>query len=520
MPISEYKFNAPQISAPTLHGGANIEAQAIMSQAKAFNDGLGQIINIVADYDKNIRNANLMATETELTKMFTQRTVEIQSNRKLGDTQGLIDDEVKWVDESKEAARRASKLNDKDFETLWNTQAQNYLQSTGKYQLAEGKKYEEVSKQQYVNLKTNQLASSPLGDLSQLDSLISEAKILYQNDPVNGQKAIDNAVEMYFTLQAMNDPNATLAYYNANKGALIQRYQASAPEIGKIMKGIESNLRSQQTLAVAYDNRALALEARAQAQRDEEAISVLLKTMYAPSSGVEGASNYQEAMNNIMLSSGISAKTKERGIKLVSQYNKMVTGRDPQPAAYEAYTNQLEKALTGEIAPEDLADTVMSMSSAGCSMEQVNKVVSTVNSMNTNAVKQDEAFFKIVYKMIDEAYSTRGQFGEVLTGDPLQIQALKSSYVDAYNSASAEQKAEMRKLADPNSWTYQFIQGNQVKQSGGMLGNKQESNKPWSIYLPATGAVQVPTGNGQNLSVGGRKPGESVDEYLKRMGME
>lgn len=524
MPISQYDYNMPHVSAPYLHGGTDAQIAEIRAGNAMLQGVLGTAIDVLTDYEKRTHEANILATETELTKLFTQRTVDVQSTRKLGDTQGLIDDEAKWVDNSKEVARKASKLNDKDFEYLWNTRASNYLRDTGKYQLAEGKKYEEVSKQDYVNLKTNQLAASPLGDLSSLDTLIAETKVLYRDDPKKAQETIDNAVEMYFTLQAMNDPRNTLAYYNANKGALIQRYQASSPEIAKVMKGIESNLRSQQTLALAYENRNLQLEARAQKQRDEEVVNALIANMYgAPNSGAEGMLNYQDAMNEALLSPSISSSAKKQIISLAGTFEKTITGKSPSPQAYGAYVNNYEKALQGELTVNDLPNVVTTMSEAGCSMEQVNKVVTSVNSMNTKAVQADNSFFKIVFDAIDDFNSKQDAMGFKVKGDPLQIQAIKSAFVEHYNNATPEQQAAMRKLSDPNSWTYQFIQGNAVKPSGGfkLPSEEGESSRPFSVYFPGTPSVNVQTGiQGTQTQIQARRPGESLNDYLKRTGME
>lgn len=533
MAIDTYKPNMPKTNiAANFSGVTDARMHRVKANNIAMQDVLSTTQDIMNDYHEKMRKANALATETELTRLFSQRTVDVQSSRKMGDTQGLLDDESAWVDNAKEAARKASKLNDADFDTLWNDQAARYLKATGAYQLAEGAKYEEASKKQYVDTKTNQLATAALGDLSMLDTLVGEIGVIYKDDPDAAKEAISNAVEMQFTLQAMNDPRGTLNWYNANKGLLIQKYQGAAADIDKVMKKVDSNLRSQMQLALAFENRALQLEARAQEQYDNAAVSNMMQAFYGAldSSDSAGISTASKLGHEYLIDPNLSTDGRKAILSIVKDVNKLQTGGTTTPAMYEEYMRINQMIMRGEATQDDVQGSISTLADMGASKEFVNGVYTSWKSYDNDVTKKFDNQLKLCDKAIEDAFSVTSEMGMKVTGDPMQILHMQQAYRQAFREASPEERVKMLDLADPNGHFAQFIRANKVTTSNSMLdtdsirAQREQEKRSWKINWPEGMPVKINatygTQGSRQMEVQKRLPGESPEEYMKRMGIE
>lgn len=512
MAIDKYK---PQLPLPDLTASYPSFSRAAEFNNQVVTKGVTGLLGIASDalidYEEEVKKANTLETDAMLTKMFTERNVNVQANVKLGDTVGLVDREYAWTREELEKVRKASKLSDKDFNTLYNSHTSDYLKKIGTYQLAEGKRYQEQAMDTWSKTMKDNMATVPVGDLRALSTFMDNARQVYKNDPVKGREEITDAFKTQMQMWSYQNPKQALAWFEQNRGQLAGVFGSDIIEAEKVFNTAEENMRAEVRFGIAMEKHAMDRAEFMKKQYNEQTMNNFYSKVFTPD-GSPG--NWSEAdVHAIMDDPNVTFANK----KLAGGIIASVTNPTTETPYNNAYTNQtLLNIWSGNF---NLQRYYQDVAAGRYTPAQMSRIESAnANFTKVSEDPQVKASLNTVFTLIDKTYGTNNG---LIAANPQMVAQMKQQVAADILTMPVEKRIQALNLNDQNSYINQLLTGNMPTKIQDDI-RKQMSGGQF-VYSPIAvpgadnvGAIAAPTVV-QETTKPVRMPGEDISSYTKRL---
>lgn len=194
--------------------------QYIESLDKFANAGM----KLADTYFTAIANRDARDADTQATKLFRERRIQILQNVKGKDADGLLDREKEWAQQEFEKWKKDSKVSAVKATEIWRNHMDSYLDKTGAYMVEQQAAYDKQSRLQAADTTLDGLVDTKVGDIKALDNAMTKIKELFPNDPMLAEKTIDKAIMTAVSAWTRQSPAATISWFKKNKEDLKKRF--------------------------------------------------------------------------------------------------------------------------------------------------------------------------------------------------------------------------------------------------------------------------------------------------------
>lgn len=267
------------VSAPSTKGYEH----AVSAQQRYLNTlgeltaGVGNLANM---YQGIMNERYARDADTQASKIFRERRVEVLQTVKGKDADGLLDREEQWAKEHFEEFAENNKGNREITNKVWQKYTDNYLDRTGAYQIEQQTIADKNSRLEAVDEKISGLATTALGDVGSIREVYAAIDKDFANDYATARQLKAEAITKSVTIWARSNPGATLQWYNSNKEALAKDFGRDFDDIQGVMKQAENTIKTEQAHAEAMAARAERIQAK-QAKEYDDSVATKAFTLIA-----------------------------------------------------------------------------------------------------------------------------------------------------------------------------------------------------------------------------------------------
>lgn len=501
------QFNTGGFVAQARSAGALYGAQANLADAVA---------KIAQNYAMIREVRDTRDTETLIEQTIRQRSLDVFTSRQGKDADGILQDEEEWARKTKEEIAEKSGLSNFYSGAMWDKAASGYLNRVTSYAIEQNKVAEAESKENRVLSAQENLMLSAPGDIAALAQYAAIVESTYGKGTGKNIKYMENGMELMFDTWVASDPSATVKWFKENKNKLLPvfgRYYADA------VKAYDKAANRLDAQAQRAHNQAMRNEARAAKERDKMSTQWEqdgLAQYYAWVTGVEGAEEFdvmQYARDGY--AKGVNGKSIDNLLNIIDR-------RDAKMDKAESLSivNEMILAINnGTFDTVDAEGNVISgmvlvnqlTADAKLSVKDNQAIVaaySKAKKAEQKAVKDNKA---IVLKAIRTAVApTKDVFSKANPQSEArclqEIQKVENQ-VDVWLGEGKDSNFinEQLDITNPNSWASR------------RLASLSEGNTGMVRMTSSfdTGAIDWTQGQDDSKKA---KPGESLDDYDKRVG--
>ncbi len=515
--VPKYTYSrGPQIQGGNIRavdsGAATMAGQMVEAtrrQGAATQRALATVQNVASEWQQQMDRLQLTDAETKLNQRYRQRLFDTKTNNKLGASIGITQKETEALTEldDNEFYGEYSPLLRSKLETLNDGMKEAYLGRVQSFELQEAGRYEVKVVTNYLAETVESMTDAPIGNVEVLFDQAVEMRDAWSGQyPVKVQQAIDSGMINAFSQWAWDTPDLnqlkSLVRNNSERlrGIMGTQYDKIMPAILAV-----DTARAGEASRLKKKKKETEEVAKAEAQlgylRELQSNQINLKELFndkrLPVFG-EGSINWFTEQ---------SRKRAEAAVELPKYSN---------PSVWASYHN---KALNGELTP---ADEVLIYREA--SIEKSNLTlpdVSRILSLNARMKKEED---KPINRAVKSAVRTvRRQIlqTQLMSGASQQIEAnayrAEMALYSAIDGKSDEDVMKMIDPENPNNIINMVVQENLIPLDQQIQITTQAVSGnifPAAAPLPQQQVTTQDLGNPTNK----RKPGETIDEFDKRVG--
>jgi len=224
--------------------------QYIESLDKFANAGM----KLADTYFTAIANRDARDADTQATKLFRDRRVEILNTVKGKDADGLLDRETDWAQKEFEKWKKESKVSAVKATEIWRNHMDSYLNKTGAYMVEQQAAYDKQSRLQSSDTMLDSLVDTKIGDTAALKAAMDHNKELFVNDPMTGERQNDKAIMVAVTAWARQNPSATVAWFKKNKDQLKKDFGQKFINVTDVIDRAEAKIQREAEHAATMAN--------------------------------------------------------------------------------------------------------------------------------------------------------------------------------------------------------------------------------------------------------------------------
>lgn len=224
--------------------------QYIESLDKFANAGM----KLADTYFTAIANRDARDADTQATKLFRDRRVEILNTVKGKDADGLLDRETDWAQKEFEKWKKESKVSAVKATEIWRSHMDSYLNKTGAYMVEQQAAYDKQSRLQSSDTMLDGLVDTKIGDTAALKAAMDHNRELFVNDPMTGERQNDKAIMVAVTAWTRQNPSATVAWFKKNKEQLKKDFGQKFINVTDVIDRAEAKIQREAEHAATMAN--------------------------------------------------------------------------------------------------------------------------------------------------------------------------------------------------------------------------------------------------------------------------
>lgn len=379
--------------------------QYIESLDKFANAGM----KLADTYFTAIANRDARDADTQATKLFRDRRVEILNTVKGKDADGLLDRETDWAQKEFEKWKKESKVSAVKATEIWRSHMDSYLNKTGAYMVEQQAAYDKQSRLQSSDTMLDSLVDTKIGDTAALKAAMDHNKELFVNDPMMAERQNDKAIMVAVTAWTRQNPGAAVAWFKKNKEQLKKDFGQKFINVTDVIDRAEAKMQREAEHAATMANINEQRAWRRQQQQSEK----ILGDAY---SGLLNGSLSKEQLNAFMDDSRVLGQDK---LKMYHTMKGMAASdrqeaRETKKDTFETTESDLLKiGMESGTRDEDAADfrsRVMSeMALGNIGSEGANRVLRMYDERRSDKNGIVDTAFKAVNEYFEQQKDMMGQ---------------------------------------------------------------------------------------------------------------
>lgn len=205
-------------------------------------------------YFTAIANRDARDADTQATKLFRDRRVEILNTVKGKDADGLLDRETDWAQKEFEKWKKDSKVSAVKATEIWRSHMDSYLNKTGAYMVEQQAAYDKQSRLQSSDTMLDSLVDTKIGDTAALKAAMDHNKELFVNDPMMAERQNDKAIMVAVTAWTRQNPGAAVAWFKKNKEQLKKDFGQKFINVTDVIDRAEAKMQREAEHAATMAN--------------------------------------------------------------------------------------------------------------------------------------------------------------------------------------------------------------------------------------------------------------------------
>lgn len=483
-----------------------------LSAEQAYLTGLGRLVGAAGDFAKTyesiVDERIARDASTYASKVFRERRLQVLQTVKGEAADGLLNKEDEWAKGQYNKFREQYKLSGDMAEKIWGHYTEQYLDRTGAYQVEQQAVADKNSRFRAADAIVSDLASTPLGDTASIKEAFAKVDELFVNDYGSARAFKKEAFQSAVTLWSRQNPRKALAWFNSNQESLKQQFGRDFEDVTGIMLMAENRIKTEEAHAMAMADRQERLAEKARKTYEDKVVSDVF-TLIARDEFT--LTDLHAVTDDPRLSGSLKAS-------VFSAYTGVQSFKDSDQRRVAAeherdFTIRINKA--GGITPEIREDMLKSAELGNLGADEFRRLDAYGSQYAKAATPEIMPVISNVMSYFEDTYAQKSWIGQPPNREQVsQLASMKSTILKWSQDMSPQEFIKATDLNDVNSPINKLILANppMVNTKPTIRPNTDSSWSPVTANNPFAKPDTTTTN-------GGKLPGETPEQYEKRVGL-